>query len=85
MDDFQIRKTLPDLTKEKYDALLVVLNAIGAKKDVNLHLLTEKDLSGVLSLLEVRQLLEAWTSISDASSVPSRPTYSEVNSAGHSK
>ena len=39
----------------------------------------------MLPLLEIRQLLESCTSISDASSVPSRPTYSEVNSAGHSK
>ena len=85
MDDFQIRKVLPDLSKEKYDALLGVLNAIGAKKDVNLHLLTEKDFAGVLPLLEIRQLLEAWTSISDASPVAGRPAYSEVNSDGHTK
>ena len=85
MDNFQILEVLPDLSKEKYDALLGVLNAIGAKKDVNLHLLTEKDFAGVLPLLEIRQLLEAWTSISDASPVAGRPAYSEVNSDGHTK
>ena len=37
MDDFQIRKTLPDLSKEKYDALLAVLKSVGAKKGVNLQ------------------------------------------------
>ena len=57
-----ISSVLPNLPVEKCEDILIALRNIGASK-ANIHLLKESDLTGILPLLQARQLLEAWGSL----------------------